>query len=148
MVLFKEQNHVLGDKRHESRPEMRLYLDTNILVFLWGDRQSINRDVLGMIFDYSNTLYTSTTCVHELIHLFQIGKICWRKQDGKPFNAEDIFEGLDSMSIKILPISEKNLQEYASLPFIKDHRDPFDRLIIAQAISDKATLISSDLKFQ
>lgn len=126
MVLFKEQNHVLGDKRHESRPEMRLYLDTNILVFLWGDRQSINRDVLGMIFDYSNTLYTSTTCVHELIHLFQIGKI----------------------SIKILPISEKNLQEYASLPFIKDHRDPFDRLIIAQAISDKATLISSDLKFQ
>ena len=105
---------------------MRLYLDTNILVFLWGDRQSINRDVLGMIFDYSNTLYTSTTCVHELIHLFQIGKI----------------------SIKILPISEKNLQEYASLPFIKDHRDPFDRLIIAQAISDKATLISSDLKFQ
>ena len=126
MVLFKEQNHVLGDKRHESRPEMRLYLDTNILVFLWGDRQSINRDVLGMIFDYSNPLYTSTTCVHELIHLFQIGKI----------------------SIKILPISEKNLQEYASLPFIKDHRDPFDRLIIAQAISDKATLISSDLKFQ
>ena len=126
MVLFKEQNHVLGDKRHESRPEMRLYLDTNILVFLWGDRQSINRDVLGMRFEYSNTLYTSTTCVHELIHLFQIGKI----------------------SIKILPISEKNLQEYASLPFIKDHRDPFDRLIIAQAISDKATLISSDLKFQ
>ena len=31
---------------------------------------------------------------------------------------------------------------------LKDHRDPFDRLIIAQAISDKATLISSDLKFQ
>ena len=52
------------------------------------------------------------------------------------------------MSIKVLPISEKNLQEYASLPFIGDHRDPFDRLIIAQAISDKSTLISSDLKFK
>ena len=31
---------------------------------------------------------------------------------------------------------------------MRDHRDPFDRMIIAQAISDKATLVSSDLKFQ
>ena len=126
---------------------MRLYLDTNILVFLLGDHQSLDRDVLGMIFDYSNTLYTSSTCVHVLIHLFEIGKVSWRKLDGKPFQAEDILEGLESMMIKILPITEKNFQTYALLPFVKDHRDPFDRLIIAQAISDKATLISSDLKF-
>ena len=127
---------------------MRLYLDTNILVFLLGDHESLDRDVLGLIFDYSNTLYTSTACVHELIHLFQIGKVSWRKQNGKPFKAEDILEGLDSMLISILPITETNFQCYASLPIIKDHRDPFDRLIIAQAISDKATLVSSDLKFQ
>ena len=101
-----------------------------------------------MIFDYSNTLYTSTTYVHELIHLFQIKKISWRNQEGRHINAEDILDSLLSMSITILPISEKNLQVYATLPFLKDHRDPFDRLIIAQAISDKATLISSDLKFQ
>ena len=127
---------------------MRLYLDTNILVFLLGDHQSLDKDVLGMIFDYSNTLYTSTTCVHELIHLFQIKKISWRNQEGRHINAEDILDSLLSMSITILPIFEKNLQVYATLPFLKDHRDPFDRLIIAQAISDKATLISSDLKFQ
>ena len=127
---------------------MRLYLDTNILVFLLGDHQSLDKDVLGMIFDYSNTLYTSTTCVHELIHLFQIKKISWRNQEGRHINAEDILDSLLSMSITILPISEKNLQMYATLPFLKDHRDPFDRLIIAQAISDKATLIISDLKFQ
>ena len=118
---------------------MRLYLDTNILVFLLGDHQSLDKDVLGMIFDYSNTLYTSTTCVHELIHLFQIKKISWRNQEGRHINAEDILDSLLSMSITILPISEKNLQVYATLPFLKDHRDTFDRLIIAQAISDKAT---------
>ena len=50
--------------------------------------------------------------------------------------------------MRLYLISEKNLQVYATLPFLKDHRDTFDRLIIAQAISDKATLISSDLKFQ
>ena len=95
---------------------MRLYLDTNILVFLLGDHQSLDKDVLGMIFDYSNTLYTSTTCVHELIHLFQIKKISWRNQEGRHINAEDILDSLLSMSITILPISEKNLQVYATLP--------------------------------
>lgn len=52
------------------------------------------------------------------------------------------------MSVGIKTITEKHLAQYASLPIIKDHRDPFDRFIISQAISDKATLISSDLKFR
>ena len=54
---------------------MRLYLDTNILVFLLGERKSLSNDVMEILFDYSNTFYTSSVCVHELIHLFQIGKI-------------------------------------------------------------------------
>ncbi len=126
---------------------MRLYLDTNILVFLLGDQPSLSDDVQELIFDYSNTLHTSSVCVHELIHLFQIGKITWKKQDGKRCEATDILEDLHSMYIDILPVTEKNLETYASLPIMRDHRDPYDRLIIAQAISDKATLVSSDLKF-
>lgn len=54
---------------------MRLYLDTNILVFLLCDKTSLSKDVLELIFDYSNTLYTSVICVQELIHLFQLGKV-------------------------------------------------------------------------
>ncbi len=127
---------------------MRLYLDTNILVFLLGDPTSLNDDVQELLFDYSNTLHTSSVCVHELIHLFQIGKITWKKQDGRRFEATDILEVLHSMYVDIMPITEKNLETYASLPIVRDHRDPFDRLIISQAISDKATLVSSDLKFE
>ena len=127
---------------------MRLYLDTNILVFLLGDPTSLNDDVQELLFDYSNTLHTSSVCVHELIHLFQIGKITWKKQDGRRFEATDILEVLHSMYVDIIPVTEKNLETYASLPIVRDHRDPFDRLIISQAISDKATLVSSDLKFE
>ena len=78
---------------------MRLHLDTNIWVFLICDNTSLSKDALEYIFDYSNTLYTSAVCVHELIHLFQIGKISARNEKGK-------------------------------------------------TLSDKATLVSSDLKFQ
>lgn len=126
---------------------MRLYLDTNILVFLLSERSSLDKNVLEILFDYSNTFYTSTVCVHELIHLFQIGKISWKKLDGKPFEAADVFASLQEMAIEIKPVTEKHLSEYAGLPIVRDHRDPFDRLIISQAISDKATLVSSDLKF-
>lgn len=127
---------------------MRLYLDTNILVFLLGERKSLDNAVMEILFDYSNAFYTSSVCVHELIHLFQIGKITWKKQNGKPFEADDVLVSLQEMSIDVISVTEKHLAEYATLPIIKDHRDPFDRLIIAQAISDKATLVSSDLKFQ
>lgn len=127
---------------------MRLYLDTNILVFLLGERKSLDNNVLEILFDYTNTLYTSSVCVHELIHLAQIGKIAWKKHNGKLFEAEDVLTSLKEMAIEILPITVKHLSEYARLPIVREHRDPFDRLIIAQAISDRANLVSSDLKFQ
>ena len=127
---------------------MRLHLDTNILVFLICDNTSLSKDVLEYIFDYYNTLYTSAVCVHELIHLFQIGKISARNEKGKTLRAEDIVETLEKMSINRVTVNDRHLQAYSALPFVRDHRDPFDRMIIAQAISDKATLVSSDLKFQ
>lgn len=126
---------------------MRLYLDTNILVFLICDKKSLSKDVLGLIFDYSNTLYTSVVCVQELIHLFQIGKISAKHGNGKTLKPEEIVQTLDTMSIARVPVSDKHLNAYAALPFVKDHRDPYDRMIISQAISDKAILVSSDLKF-
>jgi PIN domain nuclease of toxin-antitoxin system len=51
------------------------------------------------------------------------------------------------MGIEVIPVTVKNLKEYAKLPMLGDHRDPNDRLIIAQAISDRVPLISSDRKF-
>ncbi|WP_223648734.1 PIN domain-containing protein [Hymenobacter psoromatis] len=50
-------------------------------------------------------------------------------------------------NFQILPILDKHLVIYATLPQVKDHRDPFDRLLIAQALSEDLTLISRDGKF-
>lgn len=47
----------------------------------------------------------------------------------------------------MLAIEDRHLVAYATLPQHKDHRDPFDRLLIAQALSDDLTLISRDGKF-
>ncbi len=126
---------------------MRLYLDTNMLVFLSGhDWEEIDANVKPMLEDYSNRLMTSTVCVHELIHLFQIGKMHPRKDD-KLTKVEDFAEWLSDMGIDVVPISVGHLRQLSTLPFEGDHRDPNDRLIIAQAISDRIPLVSSDRKF-
>lgn len=125
----------------------RYYLDTNILIFLLERRsEEFSPDVSVLIMDYGNLLYTSTVCVHELIHLYQIGKL-HIKLDGKDANIREFSEWLHDMNIDIVPVTIKHLQQYAALPMLDDHRDPNDRLIIAQAISDRISLVSSDRKF-
>ena len=126
---------------------MRLFLDTNILVFFIFDHEELCADVKEYLFDYSNPLFTSTVCVQELIHLCQIGKISGTKKKKNVVGANDILPWIKSMDIKIVPVNEKHLATLASLPLHNDHRDPNDRLIVAQAITDRVPLVSSDRKF-
>ena len=48
---------------------------------------------------------------------------------------------------ELLEISDAHLVQLSQLPSVKDHRDPFDRLLIAQALTEDLTLVSRDGKF-
>lgn len=50
--------------------------------------------------------------------------------------------------IKIVAPTEKSLQAFSELPLLGDHHAPYDRLIVAQAISDRTPVVSSDHKFK
>lgn len=125
---------------------MRVYLDTNILAFLLLGNAQVSEDVQAILDDYDNILMVSVVCVDELIHLCQIGKIPISKKS--PIKSPtDITEWLDTYGVQIVGVNKKHLDEVANLHLYEDHRDPNDRLIIAQAISDRIPLISSDRKF-
>lgn len=127
---------------------MRVYLDTNILVFLFQKkRDEISANTEDIIDDYANTLITSSVCVQEFIHLCQIGKVIGDKKKKVVTDANDVLPWIEEMGIEIIPITAKHLSALAALPLQDDHHDPNDRLIIAQAISDRTALISSDHKF-
>ena len=125
---------------------MRVYLDTNIIAFMLFDNSQICADVQAIIDDYDNILMTSVVCVDELIHLCQIGKITISK-NGPIKSAIEITKWLEGIGVQIVEIKKKHLNEVAGLHLYEDHRDPNDRLIIAQAISDRVPLVSSDRKF-
>lgn len=119
---------------------MQYYLDTNIILFSLTSDSEISNDVREILNDYSNVLYTSSVCVMEAVHILQTKPLNKKMQD-----PTRIFEYLDFMGVNIKYVTKSHIDKFIEMPVL--HTDPNDRLIIAQAISDKITLISSDTKF-
>ena len=124
---------------------MRYLLDTNIIIFALGNEDHyIDRNVMKILSDVENTLYVSSYSVFEAMHLYQNGRI---KSNFKTVN--EFLKAINTgFSLKILHSKNEHFDTFAKLPEIKGHNDPIDRAIIAQSITEKIPLISSDEKFK
>ena len=124
---------------------MRYYLDTNVLIYiLMQDNDSVCRDVQHILKDYFNRFYVSSIAVRELIHAYKTGDF----RDSIIKSAKDLFEAMEDSGIEIVPMNKHHLIQHAALEPVAGHKDPNDHIIIAQAISDKIPIISSDRKFK
>jgi PIN domain nuclease of toxin-antitoxin system len=123
---------------------MRYFIDSNILVFYMADDDQLTAEVRDILKDYGNRIYVPSKCVEELIYLQQAQKIkieqCKSAKDLVGFI-------LDDLNFGIKYVAEEHLRTLAELPLFPDHKDPTDRIIVAQAITEKTALISSDRKF-
>lgn len=125
---------------------MRLLLDTCIVFYMIDEDDKLSRDVKAMLSDYDNQLYVSMEIIKELIVAYRrkgLGRKIWKTED-------DIISTIkDELCISNLPIHEEHIHTYARLTIneLQGHNDPSDHLIIAQAITEKMPLISSDHKF-
>ena len=61
--------------------------------------------------------------------------------------ADMALQRLGELGVCMVATSEAHIKTLIDLPFYEDHRDPNDRLIVAQAITDRLPLVSSDRKF-
>ena len=87
---------------------MRVYLDTNIVIYFLYNRDELSSDVSGILFDYSNILLISSVCVHEMIHLAQIGKVQKLEKGRKVLiNPETIIDNIYEAGINIVKVEEK-----------------------------------------
>ena len=119
---------------------MRYLLDTNALLwFLAGDAKLSGR-ARGLIEDPNNEKLLSIVSLWEIAIKVRLGKL----ELDKPF--EQVFpETLDFNCIQILDITVDSLIKLTTLPF--HHRDPFDRLIIAQGFVEGLPIITVDTIF-
>ena len=119
---------------------MRYLLDTNALLwFLAGDAKLSGR-ARGLIENPNNEKLLSIVSLWEIAIKVRLGKL----ELDKPF--EQVFpETLDFNCIQILDITVDSLIKLTTLPF--HHRDPFDRLIIAQGFVEGLPIITVDTIF-
>ena len=119
---------------------MQALLDTNS--FLWfisgSNRLSVN--ALKFITDSNNRLVFSSAGLWEIAIKVSIGKLDLLR----PYN-KLIPQQLEENDINVMPIELSHLAKVIELPFY--HRDPFDRLIIAQALTEDLPIVSSDTIF-
>ncbi len=101
---------------------MRLLLDTHILLWWLADSPSLPEQARGLIADPGNAVFVSAVSLWEI----------WLKQSlGKLKLPPDFEEKLAGESFESLPLLAAHTSAVASLPW--HHRDPFDRMLIAQA---------------
>lgn len=114
---------------------MKYLLDTHTLLWFLAGDEKLSCKARQLIDDSSNEKFLSIVSLWEIAVKVGLGKI----DLDKPF--EQIFpERLDFNRIRILDITVDSLVKLTTLPF--HHRDPFDRLIIAQGLTEGFPIIS------
>lgn len=116
---------------------MRYLLDTH--TFIWWDSKKVklSQKVLKICQNLENTLILSVASVWEMQIKSQLGKLTLKV----PLST--IIENqVDSNNLQVLPIQLPHILALENLPH--HHRDPFDRLLIAQANVENAAILSRD----
>jgi len=123
---------------------MRYLIDSNLLIDITS-KAYVSDDIWNILYDYENTIYVSSESVKEFIHWLQSGKVAPKIKLKMP----DVFDFIENeLGFKVKYIAKEHLQTMAKLDKVEGHNDPNDRLIIAQAITEKLPLISSDMYFK
>ena len=118
---------------------MRLLLDTH--AFLWFLLDDARLGITAKtVIEQAETLYLSPASHWEIAIKIALGKYVLPE----PFT-QFMMRELEDNNMTILPIEIFHTAQLTSLPF--HHRDPFDRLIIAQALAEDLPIVSIDTKF-
>ncbi|RZJ91777.1 MAG: type II toxin-antitoxin system VapC family toxin [Hymenobacter sp.] len=118
---------------------MRLLLDTHAFLWFYSGDERLSFTGKALIDDPANECFLSIASIWEMGIKTSIGKLELR------VDFAGLAEFMAANRIELLPISFEHIQRLQYLPF--HHRDPFDRLLIAQAFSEGLTLLSRDTLF-
>ena len=120
---------------------MNLLLDTHTLLWCIENHPDLSKKALLLIDDLNNDIFVSMVSFYEVAIKVNIGKM----KLGKTIEA--FYRQTIIAKIEVLPISPIHLNALSSLPLFPNHKDPFDRLIIATALTENLPIISADNKF-
>jgi len=119
---------------------VRLLLDTHALLWMSADSDRLSVRAATALLDSRNTILFSVAGWWELAIKIGLGKLDMRSDWAATLKREMRHNG-----IEWLPIRPDHCERLPSLPF--HHRDPFDRLLIAQAQAEELAIVTADPQF-
>jgi PIN domain nuclease of toxin-antitoxin system len=119
---------------------MDLLLDTHTLIWFFNGDSLLSEKARRSIIELQHRKFASVASVWEVAIKISLNKLAF---DGKTQGFLDL---INNNGFELLTIDKEYILELEKLPFI--HRDPFDRLLIATAISKKMCLVTADANIQ
>ena len=116
---------------------MLYLLDTHTLLWWFADPSRLLAKTREVIAEPTNAVMISSVSTWEIVI---------KKALGKLEVSSKIFDLINEESFSELPVTIAHTRQLAALPSL--HQDPFDRLLIAQAVNEKATIITRDKVFE
>lgn len=118
---------------------MRALLDTRALLWWATLDPKLSRKARAAIADDRTDVYVSAASAWEIATKVRIGKLVW------PATAGSVADYVVGQAFRPLPISVQHAERAGLLRI--EHRDPFDRMLVAQALTDDLVLLSNEAVF-
>ena len=112
---------------------MNLLLDTHALLWWLDDNPTLSAEARDAIADGRNLVFVSAVVIWEIRIKQALGKL------QLPANFREV---LDGQALDELPLTVDHAHRLAELPPL--HRDPFDRMLVAQAMAERLTIVTRD----
>lgn len=118
---------------------MQFLLDTHTFIWFINGDSSLPNKIIDEIKNLKNQCFISIASIWEIAIKCKLSKLSLNA------DFDRILDFLDQNQIEILPISFDHIVKLNELDF--HHRDPFDRILIAQGISENLTILTKDQNF-
>jgi PIN domain nuclease of toxin-antitoxin system len=116
---------------------VRLLLDTAVLIYAVESPERLSKRAATVLKNTQNVLELSTISLAEIAIKAAVGKL--------KLSPESVRQAVQDLDIRTLPYTAEHAFELFALPL--HHGDPFDRQIIAQALSEQIPVVTPDEKF-
>jgi len=116
---------------------MRLLLDTQIAIWSIAGSERLRRHVRQLLSETSTDVLVSSVSIWEIAIKHALGKA-----SAPPFSGGEAIDHCHTMGYDLLPITPEHAAAVGTLPL--HHGDPFDRLLVAQALTEPLRLVTAD----
>lgn len=120
---------------------MRYLLDTQALLWFLESNSALSARAYELITDPTHEQFVGRVSFFEAAIKLAIGKLTLKR------GLSGLLHDTAAEGINVVPVLDRHLLRYEGFPLHPDHRDPFDRLLIATAAEENLAIISSDPKF-